>query len=172
MQRRCGCCGRCREGVLTGADERRYDNIWQTVNMGATRRRCLRSPHPDGFSRLRVTCRRDLKIFQKSIPGPEVQEGTDSPEKTGSGWAGMVRHSWRGAFLWRLAGVGARRREAPHAQPAHCPTAPTVASTRLEPTPAGTIWNVQKTEATLRSRNLVGAAFPALASAFCALAPS
>lgn len=84
---------------LRGADERRYGNIWQTVNMGATRRRCLRSPRPDGFSRLRVTCRRDLKIFQKGIPGPEVQEGTDSPEKTGSGWAGMVRHSWRGAWL-------------------------------------------------------------------------
>jgi len=35
----------------------------------------------------------------------------------------MVRHSWRGAFWWRLTGVGARRREAPPAQPAHCPTA-------------------------------------------------
>lgn len=39
----------------------------------------------------------------------------------------MVRHSWRGAFWSRLAGVGARRREAPHAQPAHCPAAPAVA---------------------------------------------
>ena len=32
----------------------------------------------------------------------------------------MVRHGLRGAFWWRLTGVGARRREAPHAQPAHC----------------------------------------------------
>ena len=33
----------------------------------------------------------------------------------------MVRHGRRGALGSRLAGVGARRREAPHAQPAHCP---------------------------------------------------
>ena len=38
----------------------------------------------------------------------------------------MVRHSWRGAFWRRLTGVGARRREAPHAQPAHCPAAPAI----------------------------------------------
>ena len=38
----------------------------------------------------------------------------------------MVRHGWRGAFWSRLADVGAHRREAPHAQPAHCPAAPAV----------------------------------------------
>ena len=38
----------------------------------------------------------------------------------------MVRHGWRGAFWSRLTDVGARRREAPHAQPAHCPTAPAI----------------------------------------------
>ena len=38
-----------------------------------------------GFSRLRVTCRRDLIILQKGILGPEFQKGTDSPEKTRSG---------------------------------------------------------------------------------------
>jgi len=38
----------------------------------------------------------------------------------------MVRHGWRGAFWSRLAGVDARRREAPHAQPAHCPAAAAV----------------------------------------------
>ena len=38
-----------------------------------------------GFSRLRVTCRRDLKIFKRGILGPEFQKGTDSPEKTRAG---------------------------------------------------------------------------------------
>ena len=38
----------------------------------------------------------------------------------------MVRHGRRDAFWSRLAGVGARRCEAPHAQPAHCPAAPAV----------------------------------------------
>ena len=38
----------------------------------------------------------------------------------------MIRHGRRGAFWSRVAGVGARRREAPHAQPAHCPAAATV----------------------------------------------
>ena len=42
----------------------------------------------------------------------------------------MVRHSWCSAFWRRLTGVGARRREAPHAQPAHCPAAPAVAMLR------------------------------------------
>ncbi len=46
----------------------------------------------------------------------------------------MVRHGWRSAFWWRLAGVGARRREAPHARHPHCPDAPAVASTRFDPT--------------------------------------
>ena len=38
----------------------------------------------------------------------------------------MVRHGWRSAFWWRLARAGARRREAPHAQPAHCPATPAI----------------------------------------------
>ena len=42
----------------------------------------------------------------------------------------MVRHGWRYAFWWRLDRVGALRREAPHAQPAHCPTAPAVTKLR------------------------------------------
>ena len=42
----------------------------------------------------------------------------------------MVRHGWRGVFWWRLACGASRRREAPHAQPAHCPAAPAVAMLR------------------------------------------
>ena len=38
----------------------------------------------------------------------------------------MVRHGWHGAFWSLLAGIGTRRREAPHAQPAHCPAAPAI----------------------------------------------
>lgn len=46
-----------------------------------------------GFSRLRVTCRRDLKIFKRGILDPEFQKGTASPEKTEAGQAGMVRQA-------------------------------------------------------------------------------
>ena len=51
-----------------------------------------------GFSRLPDKCRRDLRILERRILGPEFQKRTDSQEKARSGWVGMVRHGWRGAF--------------------------------------------------------------------------